>query len=117
LTAIDTTLYEAARVDGARRWRMMWHITLPGLMPTIVTLFILRLGALMSVGFERVILLYNESTFATADVIASFVYRRGLVQGDFSFAAATDLFNSLINLALVIAANAFSRRMSDTSLW
>ena len=117
LSAIDTTLYEAAKVDGAKRWKMMWHITLPGLMPTIVTLFILRLGALMSVGFERVILLYNESTFATADVIGSFVFRRGLVQGDFSFAAATDLFNSLINLALVIAANALSRRVSDTSLW
>jgi putative aldouronate transport system permease protein len=117
LTAIDSTLYEAARVDGAKRWRMMWHITMPGLMPTIITLFILRLGALMSVGFERVILLYNDNTLVTADVIASFVYRRGLVQGDFSFAAATGLFNSIINLGLVIAANTFSRRVSDTSLW
>ena len=117
LTAIDPELYEAARVDGAGRLRQTIHITLPGIVGTIIMLLILRIGSLMSVGHEKIILLYNEMVYETADVISSYVYRRGLVQGDWSFGAAVGLFNSVINFALVITANALSNKMSGVGLW
>ena len=117
LSAIDAEQYEAATVDGAGRWQKMWSITIPGLMPTIIIMLILRLGSMMSVGFEKVILLYNPTTYETADVISSFVYRRGLEEADYSFAAAIGLFNAAINFVLLVSSNLFSRRISDTSLW
>ena len=117
LTAIDPELYEAARVDGAGRFRQTIHITLPGIVGTIIMLLILRIGSLMSVGHEKIILLYNEMVYETADVISSYVYRRGLVQGDWSFGAAVGLFNSVINFALVITANTLSNKMSGVGLW
>ena len=117
LTAIDPELYEAARVDGAGRLRQTIHITLPGIVGTIIMLLILRIGSLMSVGHEKIILLYNEMVYETADVISSYVYRRGLVQGDWSFGAAVGLFNSVINFALVITANTLSNKMSGVGLW
>ncbi len=117
LTTIDPQLYEAARVDGAKRWAITWHVTLPGILPTIVVLFILRLGSVMSVGFEKIILLYSDATYRTADVISSFVYRRGLVESNYSFATAVDLFNQVINLMLVLITNRISRRVSEISLW
>ncbi len=117
LTAIDPELYEAARVDGAGRLRQTIHITLPGIVGTIIMLLILRIGSLMSVGHEKIILLYNEMVYETADVISSYVYRRGLVQGDWSFGAAVGLFNSVINFALVITANTLSNKMSGIGLW
>ena len=86
-------------------------------MPTIVILFILRLGSIMSVGFEKIILLYNPMTYETADVISSFVYRRGLLEANYSFASAVGLFNSVINFAFLIAANWLSRKVNETSLW
>ena len=117
LTSIDPELYEAARVDGAGRLRQTIHITLPGIVGTIIMLLILRIGSIMSVGHEKIILLYNEMVYETADVISSYVYRRGLIQGDWSFGAAVGLFNSVINFALVIAANTLSNRVSGYGLW
>jgi len=114
---VDPTLYEAAVVDGANRWRQLWHITLPGIMPIIVTLLILRIGMMMSVGYEKTILMYNPSTFDTADVISSYVYRKGVLGMDYGFSAAVGLFNSAINFAFLFAANRFSGRMNQTSLW
>jgi len=117
IAAIDPALYEAAMVDGAGRFRQMWHITVPGIMPTIVVLLILRMGAMMSVGYEKTLLMYNPLTLETADVIQTYVYRKGILGADFSFSAAVGLFNSLINFTLVILANRFSHRVADTSLW
>ena len=117
MTNIDPQLYEAAIIDGAGRWKQTLHITLPGIAPTIVILLILRLGGLMSVGFEKIILLYNPTTMETADVISSYVYRRGLLDFDYSFSAAVGLFNSVINFILILLANRFSRELSETSLW
>ena len=117
ISGIDPNLYEAAEMDGARRLRKMIHITIPGIMPTIVILLILRLGNMMSVGFQKIILMYNGATYETADVISTYVYRKGIAGGEFSFATAVGLFNSVINLILIFAANTFSRKIGETSLW
>jgi putative aldouronate transport system permease protein len=117
VATVDPTLYEAAVMDGATRWRQLWHITLPGIMPMVVTLLILRVGMLMSVGYEKTLLMYNPSTFDTADVISSYVYRKGVLGMDYSFSAAVGLFNSAINFTFLLAANRLSRRMNQTSLW
>ncbi|MGN0742394.1 MAG: ABC transporter permease [Candidatus Fimadaptatus sp.] len=117
LTSVDAALYEAARVDGAGRWRQMWHIPLPGISSTIVILLILRIGNLMSLGWDRIILMYNDMVMETADVISTFVYRTGLVQVQYSYATAVGLLNSIINVILLISANAVSRKISDSSLW
>jgi putative aldouronate transport system permease protein len=117
IATVDPTLYEAAVVDGANRWRQLWHITLPGIMPMIITLLILRIGMMMSVGYEKTILMYNPSTYDTADVISSYVYRKGVLGMDYGFSAAVGLFNSVINFMFLFAANRLSRRMNQTSLW
>lgn len=117
LSGIDTSQYEAAVIDGAGRLKQLWHVTLPGIMPTIVILLILRIGHLMSVGFEKVFLLYNPNTYETADVISTFVYRRGLLESNFSFSTAVGLFNSVINFLLIVVSNAISRKLNETSLW
>ncbi|MFK7692042.1 ABC transporter permease [Paenibacillus sp. HJGM_3] len=117
LSGIDQEQYEAARMDGAGRWKQMLHITLPGLMPTIVILLILNVGRMMNVGFEKIILLYNPGTYSTADVISSYVYRVGLQDFNYSFSSAVGLFNSVINFVLVVFSNWLSRRLNDTSLW
>ncbi|WP_282943250.1 ABC transporter permease subunit [Paenibacillus sp. RC67] len=117
LTGIDPEQYEAAKIDGAGRWKQMLHITLPGIMPTIVILIILDIGRLMNVGSEKIILLYNPSTYETADVIGSYVYRIGLQEMNYSFSSAVGLFNSVINFTLVIFSNWLSRKLNETSLW
>jgi len=117
IAGINPQLYEAAEIDGAKRWHKVLYITLPGILPTIIILFILNTGNLMDVGFEKVLLLYNPITYETADVIGTFVYRRGIINADFSFAAAINLFNNIINIILLIIVNQISRRLSDTSLW
>jgi putative aldouronate transport system permease protein len=117
LTTIDQDLYEAARVDGANRWRQTWHVTLPGIRPTMITLLILNIGTFMAVGFEKILLLYNPLTYPTADVISTYLYRVGVQGGSFSYAAAIGLFESVIGLTLVFSANAISRRTVGTSLW
>ncbi|NMB95257.1 MAG: sugar ABC transporter permease [Clostridiaceae bacterium] len=117
LSGIDIELYQAAIIDGANRWKQVWHVTLPGILPTIVILLIMRVGSLMSVGYEKIILLYNSSIYETADVISTFVYRKGLLEANYSYSSAVGLFNSVINFILLIIANWFSRKVNETSLW
>ena len=117
MSAIDPQLYEAAMIDGAGRFKQLLHITLPSIAPTIVILFILRIGHLLGVGYEKTILLYNPSTYETADVISTYVYRVGLLEQNWSYSTAIGLFNSLINFSLLIIANKISRKVSETSLW
>ncbi|WP_431934253.1 ABC transporter permease [Micromonospora sp. RP3T] len=117
LTTIDGDLYEAARIDGANRWRQTWHVTLPGIRPTMMTLLILNIGTFMAVGFEKILLLYNPLTYPAADVISTYLYRVGIVSGNLSYAAAIGLFEAVIGLTLVLSANGISRRAVGTSLW
>lgn len=118
LSGIDQQLYEAATVDGAGRFKQALHVTLPGILPTVITMLILRLGQVMSVGFEKIILLYSPITYETADVISSFVYRKGLGESfQYSFTTAVGLFTSLINLLLVVISNKMSKKISGTGLW
>ncbi|NOU96927.1 ABC transporter permease subunit, partial [Paenibacillus sp. LMG 31456] len=117
LMGIDQEQYEAARMDGANRWKQILNITLPGIMPTIAIMFILRMGNLLNVGFEKIILLYNPVTYETADVISSFVYRKGLLEFGWSYSSAVGIFNSVINLILLITANYISRKVNESSLW
>lgn len=117
LTGINEELYEAARIDGANRWKQTIHITIPGILPTIIVLLILNIGNFLQIGFEKVLLLYNPLTYETADVIATYVYRVGLQSGSFSYGTAIGLFESIIGLALVLGANYVSRRITDNSLW
>jgi putative aldouronate transport system permease protein len=117
LTSIDDSLYEAAKIDGAGRWRQTWHVTLPGIRPTMVTLLILNIGMFLNVGFEKVFLLYNPLTYETADVISTYLYRVGLVSNNLSYATAIGLFQALIGLVMVLSANLISRRTTGTSLW
>lgn len=117
LTTIDDNLYEAARIDGASRWQQTWHITLPGIRPTMVTLLILNIGTFMAVGFEKILLLYNPLTYPTADVISTYLFRMGFESNNFSYAAAIGLFEAVIGLTLVLSANTISRRTVGASLW
>ncbi|MDG4832775.1 ABC transporter permease subunit [Solwaraspora sp. WMMD1047] len=117
LTTIDDDLYEASRIDGANRWRQTWHVTLPGIRPTMVTLLILNIGTFMAVGFEKILLLYNPLTYPTADVISTYLFRIGFQSSNFSYAAAIGLFEAVIGLILVFSANLIARRTVGTSLW
>ncbi len=117
LTAIDPGLYEAATIDGANRWKQTLHVTLPGIMGTVIILLILRMGSIMSVGYEKIILLYNESIYETSDVISTFVYRMGLGKAQYSYSTAVGLFNSVINFIIVYTFNKISRKVSEVSLW
>ncbi|WP_407267918.1 ABC transporter permease [Radiobacillus sp. PE A8.2] len=117
LSGINPSLYEASSIDGANRWKQMLHITLPGLTPAIVILLILNIGRMIDIGFEKVYLLANPATYETADIISTYVYRVGLVQGNFSYGTAIDLFMGIISLIFVCSANYFSRKLTDNSLW
>jgi putative aldouronate transport system permease protein len=117
LTAISEEMYEAATVDGANRWKQLWHITLPELMPTILIMLLVQLGSILNVSYESIILLYNPSIYETADVISTFVYRVGMQQGRYDYSTAVDLLNSVISFVLVVGANKLSKRMTETSLW
>jgi putative aldouronate transport system permease protein len=117
LTTIDDQLYEAARIDGANRWRQTWHITLPGIRPTIVVLLVLNAGTFMGIGFEKVLLLQNPLIYSTGDVITTYLYRVGIGTGQYSYATAIGLFESVIGLVMVFSANAVSRRLVGSSLW
>jgi putative aldouronate transport system permease protein len=117
LSAIDPQLYEAAKIDGANRWQQIRHVTLPGIVPVIVIMLLLNIGDMMSIGYEKILLLYTGATYETADVISTFVYRRGILGNDFSFATAVELFQSVIALSFIVVANRVARKVSDTSLW
>lgn len=117
LAGVDQELYEAAAIDGAGRLKQTFHITLPGISSIIIIMLIMRIGRMMSLGFEKIVLLYTPTTYDVADVISSFVYRRGFLEMNYSFGAAVDLFNSVANFSLLLIANWMSRRYSDTSLF
>lgn len=117
LTSIDPSMYEAATVDGASKWDKLIRITLPSLLPTIMIMLILRMGAVFSVGYEKIMLMYNEATYETADVISTYLYRRAFKSGDYSFSAAVGLFNSIVNFTVIQIFNKISAKISEVSLW
>ncbi|MCM1064339.1 MAG: ABC transporter permease subunit [Eubacterium sp.] len=117
LTGIDQTLYEAADIDGAGRWKKILHITIPGISPTIIILLIMRIGNMMTLGWDKILLLYNPMIYEKADVISTYVYRIGLMNFQYSFSTAVGVFNSVINFLLLLSANAVSRKVNETSLW
>jgi len=120
LVAIDSELYEAARIDGAGRWKQLWHVTMPGLLPTIAIMLIMRVGSIMSMGYETLILLYQPSTYQVADVISTYVYRVGFAsqgQPNYSLSTAVGMFNGVVALVLVSMANWVSRKSADIGLW
>lgn len=117
LSSVDQQLYEAASIDGAGRLRQTWNVTLPGIAPTIMTMLLLRIGRMMSLGYEKIILLYSSATYETADIISSYVYRRGFLAADYSYGSAVDLFNSVINLFLLLISNGISRKLTETSIF
>lgn len=117
LTGIDQSLYEAAVVEGANRWQQTLNITLPGILSTIIVMLILQIGNLLNLGYEKIILLYNPITYETADVISTYVYRKGILEGSFSFSTAVGLFNSVVSFILLIGANKISRKIGEGSLW
>lgn len=117
LAGIDNQLHEAARVDGATRLQRIWHINIPGIMPTIIILLILNMGSIMGIGFEKVLLMQNNLNMESSDIIATYVYRIGIQNAEYSFSAAIGLFNSVINFILLVVVNFISKRVSETSLW
>ena len=117
IAGVDQELYEAARVDGASRIRQIWHITLPGITSTIVLMFILKLGSIMSGGFDQVLTMYNPAVYEVGDIIQTYVYRIGLGKQQYSFSAAVGMFNSVIGFVLTVAGNYVSKKVSGRSIW
>lgn len=117
LAGVNPELHQAAEVDGANRLQRIRHVNIPAIMPTIVILFILDFGSFMSVGFEKVLLMSNTLNSSTSDIIQTFVYRTGLLQGQYSYAAAVGLFDSIINILLLVGVNQLARKYSENSLW
>lgn len=117
LAGIDPSLHEAAMVDGASKIRRIWHIDLPGIMPTITILLILNVGSLMNVGYEKVLLLQNDLNMSASDIIATYVYRQGLEGAQYSFSAAVGLFNSVVNTILLVSVNFITKKLGETSLF
>lgn len=117
LSGVDQELYDAAYVDGAGKLKQMFCVTLPSIAPTIVVLLIIKIGSIMNLGYEKIILLYNESIYETSDVISSFIYRKGLQEFDWSYSTAVGLFNSVCSFVLLFSSNALSRKITENSLW
>lgn len=117
LASIDQEQYESAIIDGAGKLKQMLYITLPNIVPTIMIMLILRIGQMMNIGVEKVMLLYNPMTYETADVISTFVYRKGILEASYSFSSAVGLFNSVINFVLLVTVNLVSKKTTETSLW
>ncbi len=117
LAGIDKSLYEAAEMDGANRFQRIIHVTIPGIIGTIMIMLILKVGSMMSVGYEKTILLYNSQVFETADIISSYVYRMGLQEADYGYSTAVSLFNSVINFALLVISNSLSKKFTESSLF
>lgn len=117
LSGIDQQLYEAAKIDGAGKWRQTLSVTIPGILPTIVTMLIMRVGHILSLGYEKILLLSNDYTTSVAEVISTYVYKQGIINQSWSFSAAVGIFNAVINLILLLAVNKISKRVADTALW
>ena len=117
ITGIDIALYEAASVDGANKWKQIWHVTMPGLLPTIVLMFILKVGYILDTGFEQVLVFYNPAVYDVADIIQTYVYRLGMGQMDFPLSTALGLFNSVVAFVLIVSANKISKKLIHRSIW
>lgn len=117
ISGIDPTLYEAARIDGCNRLHSILNITIPGMFPTIATMFVLKSGSIFKIGYEKVILLYTPTTYQVADIFSTYVYRKGLIDMNYSYGTAVGLFESAVSLILLLAANAVSKKLSERSLW
>lgn len=117
LSGVNPQLYEAAKIDGASRLQRIWHVSIPGILPVIVILLILDIGHFMNVGFEKILLMQNNLNIESSDVISTFVYTTGILKGEYSYTAAIGLFNSVINLTLLVMVNRFARKKAETSLW
>jgi len=117
LSSVDQELYEAARIDGAGRWKQTLHVTIPGIKTMIMMMLIMQISMLLNVAMDKIILLYRPQTYEVADVIMSFVYRRGLLDGAYGFATAVQIFNSVVSMILLVVANATSRKFSEFSLF
>lgn len=117
ITGIDSQLYEAAVVDGANKFRQIWHITIPGIMPTIMTMLIMRIGNMLGSSTETILLLYQPSTYEVADTIGTYVYRNGLIDADYSYSTAVSLFNSIVGLLLVWGSNTVSKKITEVGIW
>ena len=117
ITGIDVTLYEAARVDGANKFQQIWNITLPGLLPTIILMLIMKVGYILTTGFEQVLVFYSPAVYDVADIIETYVYRIGMGQADFSLATALGLFNAVIAFILIVGANTVSKKTLGRSIW
>lgn len=117
LSAVDQELYEAAAIDGANRWQQTIHITIPEISSTIIIMLILKCGTMLAVGAEKIILLYNANIYETADVISTFVYRKGLQEFNYGYSTAVGMFNSVINFVLIVVANKLAKKFSDTNLF
>ncbi|NLB38344.1 MAG: sugar ABC transporter permease [Clostridiales bacterium] len=117
LAAIDQEQYEAARIDGANRFRQLLHITLPGILPTIMILFVLRMGSILNVGYEKVLLMYTPSTYEVADVFSTYTYRMGLENQQYSLSTAVGLFNTVVNIAFLLLTNYFSKKTTESGLF
>lgn len=117
IMGIDPQLYEAALMDGAGKFRRIVHVTFPCIIPTVVTMLILQIGRMVNVGYESLILLYNPSTYSVGDVISTYSYRIGLINGNYGLATAAGLFQAIISLILVVGANKLSKKVAETSLW
>lgn len=117
ISGIDQQMYESAALDGAGKWQKLVHITLPSIAPTIILLLILNMGNMLNIGYEKVILMYNSATYSTADIFSTYVYRKGLLNAQYSFAAAVGLANSLINIVILLTANFTAKKMTDTSIF
>ena len=110
-------MYESAALDGAGRWKKLVYITLPSIAPTIILLLILNMGNMLNIGYEKVILMYNSATYSTADIFSTYVYRKGLLNAQYSFASAVGLANSLINVIILLGANFLAKKATDTSIF
>ncbi len=117
LSGVDPQLYEAATIDGCGRIKSMWHVTLPGILPTVATMFILNSGSILNVGADKILLLYNPATYSVADTFSTYVYRKGIQEADYSYSSAVGLFNSLVALMFVLLSNYVSKKFAETSLW
>ena len=117
ITGIDIALYEAVSVDGANKWKQIWHVTMPGLLPTIVLMFILKVGYILDTGFEQVLVFYNPAVYDVADIIQTYVYRLGMGQMDFPLSTALGLFNSVVAFVLIVSANMISKKLIHRSIW
>ncbi len=117
LAGISPDLYEAAQVDGANKWQRIRHIDLPGIMPTIVMMLIMEIGKVMSLGFQKAYLLQNAQNLAASEIISTYIYKVGMLDAQYSYSAAVNLFNNVINIILLVTFNKLAKKLTDNSLW